>query len=52
MMREVGCPSYRRLCEFTIKTGMSQGDPRRVVIGIEIREELFVLRTEKQEDGK
>ena len=52
MMREVGCPIYGRLCELTIKKGMSQGAPRRVVIGIGIREELFVLRTEKQEDGK
>ena len=52
MMREVGCPRYRRLCEFTIKKGTSQGAPRRVVIGIGIREEMFVLPTEKQEDGK
>ena len=52
MMREVGCPKYRRLCEFTIKEGMSQGDPRRVVIEIGIREEQLVAPTEKREDGK
>ena len=52
MMREVGCPRYRRLCEFTIKEGTSQGDPRRVVIGIGIQEELLVPRTKRQEDGK
>ena len=52
MMREVGCPRYSRLCNFTIKKGRSQGDPRRVVIGIGSREEMFVLPTEKQEDGK
>ena len=50
MMREVDCPRYRHLCAFTIK-GMSQGGPRRVVIGIGSRE-MFVLPTEKQEDGK
>ena len=52
MMREVGCPRYRRLCEFRIKKGMSQGTPRRVVIRIGILEELFVPTTEKREDGK
>ena len=53
MMREVSCPRwYRRLCELTIKNGMSQEDPRRVVIGIGIWEEMFVLPAEKQEDGK
>ena len=52
MMREVGCPRYRRLREFTIKKGMSQGDPRRVVIGIGILEKLLVPPTEKREDRK
>ena len=28
MMREGDCPRYRHLCEFTIKKGMSRGDPR------------------------
>ena len=52
IMREVDCPRYRHLYEFTIKKGMSQGDPRRVVIEIGIWEEQLVAPTEKREGGK